>query len=262
MRKLLKNICHCEQSRPGATRSRLEAIPWGLLRLARNDRAFTLLEVLMAMAIFSIISIATVNQISLIRNTKAAAFEELDLYNGIRSAFSIIKSDLNQAFHWLYDDLGEEITKSIARNEKVPHTLFEGKKNEIVFTSLSNRNYYRGRRESEQAEITFFLKTKPGHSLPSLMKRQAGLIDGDLYAGGSAYTLLDDVSTLEFQFWDEKAAKWADKWNSDQGESRDRFPFAVKMVLGVINPNKKELKFTTVFKIAFPNNEGYLVKSF
>lgn len=223
-------------------------------------RGFTLLEVLLALAIFSVISIATVRQISLIRNTKNAAFEELDLYNGIRSAFSIIKSDLNQSFHVLVDDLGEEIAKSIARNEPTPHTVFEGKKNEINFTSLSNRNYYRGRRESEQAEIAFFLKTKPGRRNPTLMKRQSGLIDGELFSGGSSYTLLENVTTLEFEFWDEKNARWVDKWNSDQGNFRDRFPYAVKMVLGVVNTNNKELKFTTVFKVAASNNESYLVK--
>ena len=225
-------------------------------------RGFTLLEVLIALAIFSIISIATVRQISMIRNTKNAAFEEIDLYSGLRSTFSIIKSDLNQAFHVLTDDLGEDIAKSIARNEKVPHTLFDGKKDELVFTSLSNRNYYRGRRQSEQTEISFYLKTKAGHKFPTLMKRQSGLIDGDLYNGGNSYTLLENISTLEFQFWDEKNAKWTDKWNSDLGSFRDRFPYAVKMIIGVVNTNNKELKLTTVFKIAFSNNDGYLVKSF
>lgn len=215
---------------------------------------------LLALAIFSIISIATAREISLIRNTKQAAFEELDLYNGVRSAFSILKSDLNQSFHVLFDDLGEEITRSISRNEKVPHTLFDGAKSEIVFTTLSNRNYYRDKRESEQAEIAYFLKTKTGRKFPTLMKRQAGLIDGDLYAGGTTYTILENVETMEFQYWDEKTAKWEDKWNSDSGNTRDRFPYAVKMALTVVNSADKRLKLTTVFKIAFANNDAYIQK--
>lgn len=223
-------------------------------------KGFTLLEVLLSVAIFSLISIATAKQISMIRNTKVLAFDELDMYNGIRAAFSILKTDLNQSFHVQLDDLGSDIKTALSRNEKVPHTVFDGRKSEIVFTSLSHRNYYQGRRECEQTEISYFLQQRKGNSHQSLMKRESDKIDGDLYQGGSIYTVLDNISSLEFTYWDEKTAKWQDTWNSDTGNYRDKFPMAVKMKIGVINPKNKELKLETVFKVAFPNNEPNLVK--
>lgn len=223
-------------------------------------RGFTLLEVLISVALFSLISIATAKQIGLIRNTKIAAFDELDMYNGIRATFSILKSDLNQAFHVRVDDLGDDIKDALVKNEKVPHTLFDGRKNEIVFTSLSHRNFYQGRRESEQTEISYFLQQRKGLKAPSLMKREADKIDGDLYKGGNVVTILDNVTSLEFTYWDDKTAKWQDAWNSDAGNFRDRFPMAVRMKIGVINAKNKELKLETVYKVAFPNNDPQLVK--
>lgn len=224
------------------------------------NKGFTLLEVLLSVAIFSLISIATAKQISLIRNTKNAAFEELDMYNGIRAAFSILKTDLNQSFHMQVDDLGEETKNALAKNEKVPHTLFDGRKSELIFTSLSHRNYYQGRRESEQTEISYFLQQRKGYKGSSLMKREADKLDNDLYKGGTVYTILDNVTSLEFTYWDDKTAKWQDAWNSDVGAFRDKFPLAVKMKIGVVNPKNKELKLETVYKVAFPNNEPNLVK--
>jgi general secretion pathway protein J len=223
-------------------------------------KGFTLLEVLVSMALFTMISLYTVKQISLIRNTKVAAFEELDLYDGLRSTFSILKSDLSQAFHILYDDLGEETKTAIIRNQQVPHTLFDGRKSEIVFTALSRRVYYEGKRECEETEISYFLQQKKGSKHSSLMKRESERIDEDLYQGGQVYTVLDNVTSLEFQYWDDKSGKWQDSWNSDAGNFRDRFPNAVKMKLAVVNNMNREVKMETVFKVAFANNEGFLQK--
>jgi len=223
-------------------------------------KGFTLLEVLLALALFSIIAIASVEQITLVRNTKVQAQEEGELYNGLRAAITLMKNDFQQAFHVQYDDLSQLAQETIQRAQPIAHTLFDGRKNQIVFTSLSHRNFYANRRESDQAEISFFLQPKPGAKLPSLMKRESGKIDDDMYAGGGIYTILDNVSDLQFQFWDEKIEKWVDDWNSDGGTTRDRFPYAIKMKVSVQNAKNKELKVETSFKVAFANNEPFLTQ--
>lgn len=221
---------------------------------------FTLLEVLIALAIFSILAIATVKHIQQVQITKEIAFSELDSYNGLRAAINLMRYDLSQAFHVLYEDIGEENKAALMQNQPVPHTLFDGRKAELIFTSLSRRNYFANRRESEQTEISYFLQPKAGSRHPSLAKRESELIDQDLYQGGAVYTLVENVTQLEFQYWDEKAGKYVDDWHSDSGEYRDRFPLAVKMKIAVLGQNGKELRLTSEFKVAFPNNDPYLAK--
>ena len=225
-----------------------------------REQGFTLIEVLLALAIFSMIGIATVRTIIQITNTKRIAFADLDGYNSLRSAVSLIRFDLSQAFHILRPELGEESQAALDRGQQAPHTLFDGRKNELIFTSLSHRVYYSGLRECEQTEISYFLQRKPGATKPSLMKRESEILDADPYQGGPVYTILDNVDSLEFQYWDEKQARWQDKWNSDGGEYSDRFPLAIKMKLAVDDGTKKGLRVQTEFKVAFPNNSNFLVQ--
>lgn len=225
-----------------------------------KQRGFTLIEVLLALAIFTIIGLATVRHIQQIQATKEDALKILDSYSNVRAAISMIRFDISQAFHVLYEDLGAEAKSIVLQNGQVAHTLFDGRKKELIFTSLSRRVYYANLRECDQTEISYFLQPREGSSLPSLMKRESEIIDSDLYQGGSVTTLIDNVTNLEFQYWDNKTAKWQDDWNSDNGAFQDTFPQAVKMRIGTIGSDGQELTVDSEFKIAFPNNDPYLAQ--
>lgn len=225
-----------------------------------SRRGFTLIEIMLALAIFSLIGITTVKQIVQIRTTKDTALNDLEIYNEVRTALSLVRYDLNQAFHILFDDLGEVNKRAVLANQPVPHTLFDGRKKELVFTSLSHRVYYAGLRECEQTEISFFLQASERGQKPSLMKRESPIIDADLYQGGGVYTILDNVTLLEFQYWNPKRGVWVDDWNSDDGEFRDKFPMAVKMKMVVSPEGKPDFPVEAEFKLAFPNNEKFLVE--
>jgi general secretion pathway protein J len=221
---------------------------------------FTLIEVLLSLALFTVIGLATVRQIQQIKNTKDTAFEDMDVYNSVRAGLNLMRSDLSQAFHVLYDDLGDDTKTLVQQNSPVAHTVFDGRKNEIIFTSLSHRNYYAGRRECDQTEISYFLHSREGAKYPTLMKRESEIIDDDLYQGGPIYSLIDDVIELQFQYWDDKTTKWVDDWNSDSGNYRDKFPMAVKVKLTVAGPRSQKLTVETDLKVAFPNNDSVMVQ--
>lgn len=234
-------------------------------RKRKNQSGFTLIELLLSLAIFVLIGLATTRHIQQVQQTKNLAFDDLDLYNDLRTAISMLRSDLSQAFHILYDDLGDENKQALLQNQQVAHTLFDGRKSEMVLTSLSHRVYYQGRRECEQTEISYFLQNKQGAKYPSLMKRESDIVDADLYNGGPIYTVLENVVSLEFEYWDEKASRWVQDWSSDGGAYRDHFPYSVKVKLEVARPsqtttNELRLKLETQIKIAFPNNDLKVVQ--
>lgn len=225
------------------------------------NKGFTLLEILLALAIFTIIGVSTVKHIQQIQNTKELAFKELDLYNGVRAAFSVMRYDLSQALHIRYEDLSSESRQLVMANRPVAHAIFDGRKAELIFTSLSHRVYYVDARECEQTEISYFLQKQAGRTNRStLMKRESEFIDNDLYQGGAVYRLMENVTSLRFQYWDDRTAKWLDDWNSDGGEHQDKFPHSVKIMLTVASADNQELKFESQIKIAFPNNSEVLVK--
>jgi general secretion pathway protein J len=220
-----------------------------------SQKGFTLLEVLLALAIFSLIALTTSNQINVIRNTKDTAMKQIEQFDALRSAVAIIRNDLSQTFHKRYSDLGETLQTALARGEPVPHTLFDGRRNQIIFTSLSHRSFYANRKDGLQTEISYFLESSRGSNESTLLKRESPLIDGNLFEGGSIYTILEGVTRLEFKFWDDKLSRWTEDWNSDAGVTRDLFPKAVKLLIATWDPKlNKEISIETAFKISFPNN--------
>lgn len=230
------------------------------MRLRRSS-GFTLIEVLLSLAIFTVVGMATVRYISQLAATKTQAFQKVELYDGVRSALSLMRNDLNQAFHVGLNDLGEDNKRALQRNQQVPHTVFDGRKQEMIFTSLSHRVFYAGKRESEQSEISYFLFNTPGSSLQSLMKRESGIIDADPYTGGKVIKVLDNVSYLKFEYWDSEQLKWVEDWTSEQGPKIDKFPIAVKMTMKVDSPTGGEpMEVRTMFKLSFPNNKPVLVQ--
>lgn len=225
----------------------------------RSSSGFTLLEVLLALAIFSLIALTTSHQINVIRNTKDTALGQIEQFDAMRSAVAIMRQDLQQAFHKRRVDLGQEIQNELARGAPAPHTLFDGRKNQLIFTSLSHRNYYATRPDGQQAEISYFLE-ETGNNRSALMKRESSLIDSELFEGGRVFRLLEGVTQLEFQFWDEKLSKWTGDWNSDAGITKDIFPLAIKMLLATWdNKLNREVKLETTFKLSFPNNSDQWV---
>jgi type II secretion system protein J len=231
------------------------------LKNRTSHSGFTLIEVLLSLAIFTVIGISTVRHISQLQSTKTAAFEKVELFDGMRSALSLMRNDLSQSFHVLLDDLGEDNKRLLQRNQPVPHTVFDGRKTELIFTSLSHRVFYADKRESEQSEISYFLFQTPGAKYPSLMKRESGIIDADPFQGGKVIKILDNVSYLKFEYWDQEQVKWVEDWTSEQGSKIDKFPLAIRMTIKVENLKGDEpLEITTSFKLSFPNNRANLVQ--
>lgn len=227
--------------------------------LIKDKNGFTLLEVLLSLALFSIIALTTIKQITLIRNTKDTAFKDIDAYSNARAALNAIETDIRQAFHILRPDLGKFAVQQLNQNSPVAHTLFDGRKSELILTTLSHRNYFAEKRESEQTEISFLLQGSRLSKYSTLLKREAELIDSNLYEGGNTYTLLENVVSLEFKYFDPKTGRWQDTWNSDGGAFRDKFPSSIKILLEVAGEKNKPIKVETSFKISFPNNEPVLV---
>ena len=160
-----------------------------------TQKGFTLLEVLLALAIFSLIALTTSNQINVIRNTKDTAVKQIEQFDALRSAVAIIRNDLGQTFHKRFSELGVTLQTALARGEPVPHTLFDGRRNQIIFTSLSHRNFYANRRDGLQTEISYFLENQKGSDRSTLLKRESPLIDGNLFEGGR-FTLFWKVSLV------------------------------------------------------------------
>jgi prepilin-type N-terminal cleavage/methylation domain-containing protein len=166
--------------------------------VTRNQRGFTLIEIIIAMFILAFISVFTVQSIQHALKTKAKVQGEIDKNSTVRDALRIMERDINMAFNYhdpyiaLYNQAQDERLKN-AQNPKAATTpppqpgatptptpapaanqpidpanyqkrtekiwtQFLGENEKLDFTSLSNIRMMENSPISSQAEIGYQLK--------------------------------------------------------------------------------------------------------
>ena len=232
---------------------------------------FTLVEVVIAVSILAVLSLLTQQSIQQAVRQKTKIQNNLERSSELRSAFKVIERDIQMAFHHrgVNDLISNNNLANTPNNTPAPDTntvgstVFKGTKDRIDFTSLNNARIYEGSFESDQNEIGYYTAecrklTKPDETSTCLWRRVSKIIDDDVTEGGAEVVLLENVSNLEFKYYNNKIQEWLEEWSSDQTQdsrTSNRFPDAVEIVLET-NVNEKQLSFGSVVPVRHPNNEN------
>ncbi|MBI3019082.1 MAG: prepilin-type N-terminal cleavage/methylation domain-containing protein [Deltaproteobacteria bacterium] len=220
---------------------------------------FTLIEVIVAMSIFSFIAMATATAIGRGMAVKKRAEREWDETHGIRTAMNFLTRDISLAFHVKKPAAeGAFFTQDHSRWFK---TYFNGRSDQLHFTSLSNRRLYDNTHESEGCEVGYALisssekerdSEKSGQY--SLSRRKSPIIDEDQEKGGEPFILIEHIKEVQFKYYSQKKDRWFEEWDTSKRDTEDRFPEAVEIKLIVLQ-NQKEIEYSTKIMVANPNNE-------
>jgi prepilin-type N-terminal cleavage/methylation domain-containing protein len=144
-------------------------------------------------------------------------------------------------------------------------TQFQGKKDTLNFSTLSNIRMTEDSMMDTQSEIGYFLKSCRRRSTQEqssncLWRRVANYIDKDIDKGGEETVLLENVESFELRYLGPgKEDEWQDTWVTGEGAetaTAGKFPYAVEITLSVADPDAKgkPLKMVTVAAIRNPNN--------
>lgn len=232
-----------------------------------GSTGFSLLEVLIAMAIFSMVALITVQGTTSGFKVDKSVTTETEFYQNIRIALWHIERDISLAFHAFPDTkLGDyyrrqtSIEKGTAVQYK-PSSFFIGTPEKLTFSSSSHKRLYKDSKETETCEVGYFTQSDEDDlSVQTLRKRESFFIDSDFEEGGTIFKLIDIVESVKFRYFTRKGfgaeGKWIEKWDSTDGEFRFLFPEAVEITIVVPDPfNKKErITFAEKIKILNPNN--------
>lgn len=167
--------------------------------MSHNQRGFTLLEVVIAVAIMAVLSFYTAQSISSAVKSKAKVQTDIDRVSTLRAAMNVLKEDLHRAFNYrdpnieLYNRAGvmrqaqeQQRQQSgqpapgapgapnpapgaagVAGQPLPPFeprpemifTGFKGEKSSLYFTSLNNSRTQSNEGSSEQMKVGYFLRT-------------------------------------------------------------------------------------------------------
>ena len=211
-----------------------------------ND-GFTLIEVLLAVFIASIVMAVLYASFFQIIKAKEKVEEELELYHEARVIFSKMTKDLATAFP-------RGNVNSVISNTNSDYFIGgqEGNFSTLTFTSLS-RTPAKNAKESDQTEISYFIEpTENDLELFSLMRRDDPTIGID--GGGSEYPISERIVEFTLSYLGEPSPstenqELAFEWNSVESS----LPNAVNVNIVLRSPRGEDIEFNYLILLPLVN---------
>ncbi len=216
---------------------------------ARGRRGMTLLEVLVSLGVLAMISLLIYGAFdSLSRGRKGEALR-VDRARQGRDAMDRITHEMQSAFLSLHNPANLSLvtrqTAFIATN----NSTFD----RIDFATFAHRRVERDAKESDQAEVGYFVVKDPDHEdKMDLVRREQAPPDYEPKKGGVVNVLAEDVELFDIRFLDPLSSQWVESWDTTQLTGQlNRLPLEVKVTL-VLKPVKNSPPFRFVTKFMLP----------
>lgn len=207
-----------------------------MVNLFKDNSGFSLLEIIVASAIASIILLLVTTSYRTVINSIKNISGHAELYENVNLAISKIDRDISNAFV----------------NRKRKKVCFigniEGDNSKLNFVSVNHNEFNivgsikKAYPVSDIRETGYFLREDrefPGVSF--LIRREEAHYDDDPENGGEESILLENVIGLKFEF--RQRNDWIEYWDSRQ---YNRFPRVVKTTLLIKNYQQKEENFVFI----------------
>lgn len=210
----------------------------------KSHSGFTLLEIMVAVAILAMISVLSWQSMILMMNSQEQSEGRDTQIHALRVTYDKFFTDFSQAF------LVGTAHKGI-KQSSLP--AFSGDQDNVNFATFSARRYFPGAKGSDQAEVGYFLESNPDDTTTSiLMRRESDWVDDKPEEGGKAYPLLEDIKQIQFDYYDPKRKEWRPEWDSTQLTNHDRLPRAVRISITLEEKDREEVTGESLWTMEFP----------
>jgi len=201
-------------------------------------RGFTLVELLVAIVILSLISVLIYNAFASMKRSREGIERVDDRYREGRLAMARMTRELESAFISFHAPINTSLL--------VERTAFIGTTgtpaDRLDFNSFSNRRLDRNSHVSDQCELSYFGSSNPDQpGVTDLARRVSTTLDLDPKKGGRVEVLATDIDLFDLQYLDPMSGSWVDTWDTTQSITGQpaRLPLQVRIVL-VLNGGARQ----------------------
>lgn len=218
----------------------------GIGESERERNGFTLIEVLIAITILTVIMMVVYQAFTASTDgiRRAEAVDELN--STARVIFLKLMDDINNAYLTGNNVIFVGDSK---RDKELPQ-------DSLNLTSISNLRMVKDAKETDLYEIGYKMKEDYAYQKQekrlSLFRREKKTIGVEpVLEGGEAYELTDEIAGLRFSYFDGANKKWKDNW--DSRSTTTKLPTAVEVEVILFDADKKERAFKTIIDVPMGN---------
>lgn len=209
-----------------------------LFRRDEYSRGFTVIEILIAVTIVSIILTIIYGSFASATRSISISRGRSDIYQIARLSLARMAEDISCAFPPKGVNL-EDIKFGFIGEDRG----LDGMPSDILnFISTSHLKFGRSLKNSGLCEIGYCVETDPETEELVLLRREDDTLDDEIDRGGIVLELAEHIKGIDFKYYDDKGEEW-DEWYSDDTNS---LPRKVKITLTLEGENKRRLDFSTV----------------
>jgi len=201
-----------------------------------EERGFTLLEILVATAIFGIISTVIFGVLNASLSASKQAQNKMEIIQTGRFIISRITMDVSSASAMPLSKQGRFVGKSRTR-DGFYH-------DECHFTAFTRMYYGDGKPRIDQSEVGYYFVV-PQEGDEVLMRREADVIEEAVELGGNAFEISERVQELKIRYFGDGDGEWLDVWDSKES---GKFPKFVSVELTLVE-REHEYFFSTIVRL-------------
>ncbi len=209
--------------------------------MARSPRGFSLLEVMIAIAITAVIGAMAAGVFQQVDHAATVARQQGERYAGARLALTRLSRELSMAF------LSEHYDRARFRDRP---TLFKGEGDQLLFTTMAHVRLVQDAKESDQAVVEYLVERDPVSGEDALFRREKARLDDEPDRGGRKDLVATHVKALSLRYWDLKRKEWVRQWSTRTPEKLNELPTRVRIELEVKLADGRTEKFTTQARVA------------
>lgn len=213
---------------------------------SQTGRGFTLMEVMIAMAVTALIGGLTTAAFHTGFKAKELVETEADHYRMIRTALSRMAREIGAAY------VSDAYDSKRYRDANDRPTNFIGQKERLLFTSFAHQRLYTDAKESDQMVVEYWVqssKEKGVRNRDDLYRRENPVLEERMDRGGSEEVLFEGAKKIEFSYWDAEKKEWTDEWDTRKVDRKTLLPTRVKITLTAADENGKEVPYSTQVRV-------------
>ncbi|MFO0554890.1 MAG: type II secretion system protein GspJ [Polyangiaceae bacterium] len=205
-----------------------------LARATRARRGITLLEVMVAIGVLSLVASLIYGAFDGMSKTRNSIESTSERYHQGRTALGRMSRELQTAYlslHRPFQNPGLQVSQTLFAGTN------SGSYDRVDFTSFSHRRLGFDTHESDQNELSYFVSPDPATGAQDLVRREATQIDMDPAHGGVVQVMAQDVISFNLEYLDHLTGDWVEAWDSSQPEQFERLPKYVRIELVLNHPS-------------------------